>query len=80
MCIGSDPCYTITGAGIMKMSSMSPYAVDGRASIFVFMSIYVKRVEVHRESDFSIVRHRDMEQRRTINNKTLCGQSHYLSS
>ena len=34
------------------MSSMSPYAVDGRAYIFVIMSIYVKRVEqVHGESD-----------------------------
>ena len=30
MAVGSDPCSTITGAGIMKMSSMSPYAVDGR--------------------------------------------------
>ena len=80
MFVGSDPCYTITGAGIMKMSSMSPYAVDGRASSFGIMSICVERVEVHRESDIFIVRHWDMEQCRTINNKRLCSQSQYLSS
>ena len=53
--IGSDPCSTITGAGIMKMSSMSPYGVEGRAYIFVIMNAYVERAEqVHGESDIFI--------------------------
>ena len=52
MPIGSDPCSTITGAGIMKMSSMSPYGVEGRTYIFVIMNAYVERAEqVHGESD-----------------------------
>ena len=63
MSAGSDPRSTITGAGIMNVSSMSPYAVDGRAYVCVTMSIYVKRAErVHGESDISMVRQWDVGQ------------------
>ena len=55
MAVGSDPCSTIAGAGIMKMSSMSPFGVEGRAYIFVIMNAYVERAEqVHGESDIFI--------------------------
>ena len=42
----------------MKVSSMSPEGVDGRAYVLVIMSIYAKRVkQAHGESDVFIVRH-----------------------